>query len=224
MKVPPSSQRRGSEKVSALQQAKVMLHMNHLLGNNFVYDNVGLGWSTDELLENGKEKTAMVDLPGHTLERPNQVEVSIRGASKLDIMGLVKYLESGLAGLVSGKAAIDGVFNAFNALFREEPSKRFITYPKSTAYFSRIEGLCKPLDSTGGVLEAMRGIHQTVAFGFGRLSLNIDTKCSAFYAPGLALIDVAAAFCGTRERSQVTRGGCEEMMIGEVSYVRSSSG
>ena len=217
MRVPESSQRKGSEKVTAMQQTKVMLQTQHLWGSYFVYDNVSFGWSTEELFPEGGQRQSIVDLPGHTAAKPNQVEVAIRRCGKLNITQAVKYLESGGAGLNSGITDVDNVFKAFNALFREDPAQRFINFPKSTAYFARTQGLCKPLDSTGGVLEAMRGIYQAISFGFGKLSLNIDTKCCAFFTPGLALIDVAAAFCGTQDRSQITRGGCEESMIGKFS-------
>ena len=214
MRVPQSSQRRGSEKVSAMQQAKVMLQTKHLWGSYFVFDNVSFGWSTEELFPEGEERQSVVDLPGHTSAKPNQVEVAIRRHGKLNIAQAVDYLQAGGAGLNSGVAGVDDVFKALNALFREDPAQRFITFPKSTAYFARTQGLCQPLGSTGGVLEAMRGIYQAVSFGFGKLSLNIDTKCCAFFTPGLALIDVAAAFCGTQDPHRITRGGCEEGMIG----------
>lgn len=198
-----------------MQQTKVLIQTRHMWGQFFVYDGISIGWSTEDLIPDNKERTAMIDLPGHTKERPNQVEVAMRKSGKLNIRDLVSFLQSGSAGLVSGRQDIDEVFKALNALFRDDPSQRLITFPKSTAYFSRIDSLCKPLGSTAGVLEAMRGIHQSVSFGFGRLALNIDTKCAAFYTPGKCLVEVAAAFCGTSEPSQITRGGCEEMMVGE---------
>ena len=221
MRVPESSQRRGSEKVTTMQLAKVMQHTRHLWGAFFVFDGVSIGWSTEKLIEgpDATENKAVVELPGHTNERPNQVEITLRNAGKLNIRELVRYLESGGAGLASGKQAVDDVFRAFNALFRDEPSQRFITYPKSTAYFSRTDTLCMPLRSTAGVLEALRGIYQTVAFGFGRLALNIDTKCAAFYTPNKCLLDVAAAFCGAMDPSGITKEGCEEMITG--SYLAS---
>ena len=215
MRVPESSQRRGSEKVSAMQQAKVLSQDQHLWGKFFVFDGVSFGWSTEELFTDAEQKSALVDLPGHTNDRPNQVEVTTRRAGKLNIRELVNYLQSGRAGLASGKDEVDHVFKALNALFRDDAAKRFITFPKSTAYFSRIDSLCKPLQSTGGVLEAMRGIFQSVAFGFGRLALNIDTKCAAFYTPAMCLINVAAAFCGVRNPADISQASCEEQMTGK---------
>ena len=215
MKVPQSSQRRGSEKVTDMQTVKAMLASEHLWGNFFVFDGVSLGWSTEELLQGDEEQSTVINLPGHSDDKPNQIELTLEKTGKLNVRKLVEYLESGLAGLVSGHSDVDNVFKALNALFRDDPSKRLITFPKSSAYFSRVDTLCQPLTSTAGILEAMRGIHQSISFGFGRLALNIDTKCAAFYVPGKPLTEVAAAFCNARNPTDITRGGCEESMIGE---------
>ena len=220
MKVPPSSQRRGSEKVTALQTVKAMLVSQYLWGNFFIFDGVSLAWSTEELLQGDEEQSTVIDLPGHSIDRPNQIEITLKKTGKLNIRKLVEYLESGLAGLVSGNLDVDDVFKALNALFRDDPSKRLITFPKSSAYFSRVDTLCQPLASTAGVLEAMRGIHQSISFGFGRLALNIDTKCAAFYTPGKPMTEVAAAFCNVRNPAEITRGGCEESMIGKFGRYR----
>ena len=221
MVVPASSQRRGSDKVSAMQQAKVVLKAGQLWGENFVFDNVASGWSTDLLMPKSETRTARFDLDGHSNEKPNQVEVSLRNMGSLNIKDFVKYLRSsGSTGVTSGFKDIDDVFRALNAVYRQDPASRFITRPKSTAFFQRSPNLSLILQSTGGILEALRGAYQTVSYSFGRLCLNVDVTCSAFYVPDLCLVDVAKAMAGISSRQIITdlnstpmfREGCERLV------------
>ena len=197
MRVPPGSQRRGDDKVSAAQQAKVMMSSQNFFGPNFVFDNVSTGWSATELFPVGEYRDHMVILPGHTEEKPNQVEIRVRNSGKLNIRELVAYLEnSGLAGIATKNPDINDCFRAINALYRQDAAARFLSHPKSSAFFIRTPGLRLLLQSTGGILEALRGVFQTVSFAFNTLSLNVDTACTAFYVPDLRMIDVARAFAG----------------------------
>ena len=219
--VPVSSQRRGSEKVSAMQQAKVILRAQQLWGANFVFDNVALGWSTDLLMPISETRTTRLDLDDHTKEKPNQVEVSMRNTGTLNIRKFVNYLmKSGSSGVMSNDSAIEDVFKAFNAVYRQDPASRFITRPKSTAFFQRSPSLTLTLQSTGGILEALRGAFQAVSYSFGRLCLNVDVVCSAFYVPDLCVIDVAKAMAGISPRQNINdlgstpmfRQGCERLV------------
>ena len=226
--VPSSSQRRGSKKVSTTQQAKAVLRAQKLWGNNFVFDNVSLGWSTDLLMPIGESRTAFLDLDGHSAEKPNQVEVSIRNAGTLNIKKFVNYIStSKTSGVHSSDPEIDDTFKALNAIYRQDPAARFITRPKSTAFFVRSPSLSLTLQSTGGVLEALRGAFQTVSYSFGHLSLNVDVVCSAFYVPNLQMVEVAKAMAGIPPRQGLNeigstpmfRAGCERL-IGMFFVVR----
>ncbi|MCJ1286708.1 hypothetical protein MMC26_006054 [Xylographa opegraphella] len=226
--VPASSQRRGSDKVSAMQQAKAVLKAQRLWGNNFVFDNLSLGWSTDLLMPKGESRTAFLDLDGHTAEKPNQIEVSIRNTGALNIKKFVDYITSSkTSGVHSSDPEIEDTFKALNAIYRQDPASRFITRPKSTAFFIRAPSLSLTLQSTGGVLEALRGAFQAVAYSFGHLSLNVDVVCSAFYVPNLQMIKVAKAMAGISPRqgldeigsTSMFRAGCERL-IGMFFVVR----
>ena len=228
MVVPPSSQRRGSEKVTAMQQAKVVLVAKKLWGENFVFDGNTLGWGTDLLMKIGDSRTALIDLDGHNSEKPNQVEVSIRNSGPLNIRGFVDHLtSSGRSGTSVMDKSIEDVFKALGAIYRQDPASRFITRPKSTAFFVRSPGLTLSLASTGGILEALRGSFQAISFVFGKLCVNVDVVCSAFYTPDLCLVDVAKAFAQLGPRDDVSKAellptfqqGCERL-IGIYFVVR----
>ena len=228
MVVPASSQRRGNEKVSAMQQAKAVLKAQRLWGKNFVFDNVSLGWSTDLLMPIGESRTAFLDLDGCTAEKPNQVEVSIRNVGALNIKKFVHYITtSKSSGVHSGDPEIEDTFKALNAIYRQDPASRFITRPKSTAFFVRTPSLGLTLQSTGGVLEALRGAFQAVSYSFGQLSLNVDVVCSAFYVPNLSMVEIAKAMAGVSPRqglneigsTSMFRAGCERL-VGMFFVVR----
>jgi len=195
MAVPLSSQRRGSAKVTAMQQTKAMLQAVKLWGQNFVFDNVSLGWSgwsTDLLMEFGEEREATLALDGHTPENPNEITIIIRNAGTLNVRKVVQCLStSGRTGVANSVPAIEDCFKALNAVYRQDPASRFITRPKSTAYFHRVPSLCLPLQSTGGILEAMRGAFQAVSYSFGRLSLNVDVACCRSIDMGGCRLDLA---------------------------------
>ena len=196
MRVPVSSQRRGSEKVSAMQSAKASQQAKDLFGDGFVFDDVSLGWSRTELCPVGSERNATIQMPGHTAEKPNEVEIKIRNTGLLKIHRLVSYLESGRAGLATNDPEVDNCFKALSAVYRKDAARKFLSYPKSSAFFIRSPELSTVLHSTGGMLEAIRGIHQSLSFNFGRLSLNVDTACTAFFCPDKCLVDLVQAFAG----------------------------
>ena len=213
MAVPSSSQRRGSEKVSAMQQAKVLLRVQSLWGSSFVFDGVSLGWSPDLLMPNGESRSTTIDLDDHTAIKPNQVDIHVRCNGPLNIRGLVNYLMSGTSGLMAhDDPSIEDCFKMLNALFRQDPASRFITRPRSSAFFQRSPGLMMTLQSTGGILEALRGMYQSVAVSFNSLCLNVDVVASAFYTPDLCLVEVAGAYAGISTRQGLTQVATSDML------------
>jgi eukaryotic translation initiation factor 2C len=158
---------------------------------NIVFDgSFTLGWSVTEIIPAGAERKTMINLEDHTEARPNQLEVAIRNGGTLNIKKLAQYHQQGQ------KAKIDSQLQWLNAVFREDPATRFFCKPKGTTYFTRAPGLTMSLQSTGHVLEAIRGIHQSVSTAFGKLSLNVDVACTAFWVQDKPLIDILKAFAG----------------------------
>ena len=204
MHVPVSSQRRGSEKVSDMQQAKAILSMQSIIPKDFVFDGVSTGWSTEAMIAVGEHRMTVIDLPGHKQDRPNQVEVAIRNRGTLNVRGLVDFLMAvSTESASTSNSAVQECLKALNAVYRQDPASRYITRPKGTTYFLRKLGLVLPLQSTGGVLEALRGIHQAVSITCGKLTLNVDVATSAFYAEDMCMIDVAKAFAGISPRQDL---------------------
>ena len=210
MAIPAESQRRGSDKLTSMHFAKALDKAKDFLGSNFIFDGVSLGWSIDLLVDVSKEpKMRRIDLDGHSKDRPNQVDVALRNTGPLNIRALVDWLKSNKSGLMSYEnPKVEFVLKFLNATYRQDPASRLITRPKSSAFFQRSPNLSLTLQSTGGVLEALRGIHQAVQVSFGKLSLNIDVVCSAFFVPGLPMMDVVKAFAGASPRQQLDRSMC----------------
>jgi hypothetical protein len=215
MKVPPSSQLRGSDVVTPTQMAKVLLHdtVTSFWGKRFLFDGnstlsftwssgscgigVSLGWSPDEIVPIGETRTTVIDLPGGRPDRINQIEMSIRCTGTLNIAALVKCIQSGKIPLdPMGDTVLEGLLKWLGSLFRKDPSSRFVTRPNSNAYFERSRETSIPLHSTNGVLEAWRGMFQTVQIRFGRVTVNVDTATTAFWTPDKNLIDLCQALAG----------------------------
>ncbi|KAI9821210.1 MAG: hypothetical protein M1827_003944 [Pycnora praestabilis] len=210
MRVPGSSQRRGGEKVSSMQKAKVVLHdtVRSLWGSLFVFDGVSLGWSPKEFVPVGKECTTTIDLPGHTSEKPNQIQIAIRNNGPLDIGALVTYMKEGRIDLnPMGDATIEPLLKWLNAVFRKDPASRegWVTRPNANAYFERSRDTMMELRSTGGVLEALRGVFQTIQLRFGKVTLNVDTATTAFWTPDKNLIQLVHALAGIPPRENIER-------------------
>lgn len=215
MRVPASSQRRGSDKVSSFMQAKVFLNSQDLWGKFFVFDGA-TGWSPENLIpDSNEEKHAIVNLPGHTNEKPNQVEVAMRNVGHIKVSKMVDFIAKGNVGLACKDVAVEDCFKALNCLFRDDPSQRFLTVDKSSAYFIRTPGLVHRLESTGGVLEAIRGVYQSVSNAFGRPSLTIDTKTIAMFVPHQSLLDNATKISGVSDPARIDRSACEEALVGK---------
>ena len=214
MQVPASSQRRGDAKVSAMQQTKALLKASGFLGPEFVFDGVSSGWTSRLLMPVGETRTTMIDLEGHSSAHPNQVEVAVRNSGRLNIRELVDYLKKGHSGTMShGSPAVRDCFNALNSIYRHDPAARFIARRNSSAFFVRARGLTSTLQSTGGVLEALRGLFQAISYTFGALSLNVDVITSAFYVPDICMVDVAKAFAGITPYQSIDTVGRSAMFL-----------
>ena len=204
-----------------MQQTKALLKASSFLGPEFVFDGVATGWTTRLLMPVGETRTTVIDLEGHSSTRPNQVEVAIRNSGCLNLRKFVDYLKSGQLGtMYHVSPTIRDCLNALNSAYRQDPAIRFISTRNSSAFFVRAAGLTTTLQSTGGVLEALRGLFQTVDYTFGVLSLNVDVITSAFYVPDLCMVDVAKAFAGITPnqslesvgRSAIFLEGCERVV------------
>ncbi|KAI9783515.1 MAG: hypothetical protein M1839_003685 [Geoglossum umbratile] len=199
MRVPPSSQLRGSDVVTPTQMARVLLHesVTSFWGSRFLFDGVSLGWSPDEIVKIGETRTAIIDLPGGRPGRINQIEISVRCTGTLNIAQLVQSLRGGAIPLdPMGDTSLEGPLKWLGALFRKDPASRFVTRPNTNAYFDRSPGTSVSLQSTNGVLEALRGMFQTVQIRFGKLTVNVDTATTAFWAPDKDLVELCGALTG----------------------------
>ncbi|KAI9714677.1 MAG: hypothetical protein M1812_006342 [Candelaria pacifica] len=206
LKVPESSQRRGSDKVSSFQLARVLLNNTfaQFVGANFVFDGVSRGWSPKEFVSEGETKSTRIELEGHRPDKPNQIDVAIRNNGPLNIGLFVQYMRGQLIDLdPMGNLAIEPVLKWLNAIYRKDPASRFVTRPNTNAYFQRSPDTTMELTSTAGVLEAVRGMFQTVQLRFGRITLNVDTATTAFFVPGKALIELAHALTGVPPRDDI---------------------
>ncbi|KAI9783161.1 MAG: hypothetical protein M1816_001483 [Peltula sp. TS41687] len=196
MRVPVSSQRRGKSEVSAAQLDTVMRQdaVKAFFKDNFVFDGVSLGWSTTELLPINETRSTMIDLPGSTPDRPNEVEIQFRNVGTVNILALVKYImEKRIELDPMGNKEIEPTLKWLNAVYRQDPASKWVTRPGGSAYYDRAPGTFMSLRSTADVLEAVRGIYQTVQLRFGKLTINVDTATTAFWAPGKNLIELVHA-------------------------------
>ena len=144
-----------------------------------------------------ERRSTTVDLPGSIPDKPNQVDISILNTGLVNILALVKYvMEHKIELDPMGNRDIEPTLKWLNAVYRQNPASRWTTRPNSSAYYDRSPGTYVPLRSTAGVLEAVRGIFQTVQLRFGRLTINVDTATTAFWTPGKNLIELVHALMG----------------------------
>jgi eukaryotic translation initiation factor 2C len=158
-------------------------------------------------------------MEGHREDKPNVIEVSVRNKGTLCIRKLVEHLTLGNSGITSKDPDIVECFRFLNAVYRKDPASKWMTRPKSSAFYTRGAGLSQIIQSTGGILEAVRGIFQSVSFQFGHLCLNVDTSCTAFYVPDLNFATkILAAYTNCRDVSTLNNSPAtvesSERMIG----------
>lgn len=143
-------------------------------------------------------KRDIFDLPGSKPDRLNQVEIFLKNVECLDIWSLVNYITTAQIDLdPMGNRAIEPLLKWLNAVYRQDPASRWITHPNANAYFDKAEGTFIELRSAGKVLEAVRGIFQSVQIRFGRLTLNVDTATTAFWTPNKNFIELVQGLTGT---------------------------
>lgn len=182
-----------------LRRVLVNTTLVDFLGRYFVFDGVSLGFSPTVLMPVGESRSTTISLGERRDGKPNEVEIEVRNVGPLDIIGFLKYLKIGRFDLnPMGKPILEVILKYLNALFREGPARRMISRPNSNAFFQRSRETSMALGSTGGVLEALRGIYQTVLLRFSRLTVNVDTTATPYWIPDLMLIDCACALVGER--------------------------
>jgi hypothetical protein len=183
--VPPSSQARGSDKVTAQQMARVLVNevLIEFLGPNFVFDGVSLGWSPNELMPIGQSRTTTISLGQRRDNKPNEVEIQITCSGTLDIRSLVHYLTNGnIEPNPAGNPYLENQLKWLQAVFRSELMARMVSRPNSNAYFDRSPGTTMALQSTAGVLEARRGMY-LLAFLQDIHSLTPLTRFPTHFTP-----------------------------------------
>lgn len=104
-----------------------------------------------------------------------------------------------------GNPTIEPLIRWLNSVYRKDPSTRFASQPRSNAFFDRTPSTCLGLQSTAGLLEAIRGVFQSVQIRFGRLGLNVDTSTAAFYTPDKSLIELTRALTGLPPSEDIQR-------------------
>jgi hypothetical protein len=172
-KIPPECQLRGNDAVSAQQLARLLVTIDDFLGPDFVFDQVSKGWSPKSLFESPSE-TKEIDMGKRRDGGKNTIVVTISKSKILDIRGFVGWLRSGQYVLNPyGHQKMEDILKWLQATFRKEPAARFATKPNGNAYFARSPETSMALRSTNGVLEALRGVFQTMQIRFGRLTLNV---------------------------------------------------
>ena len=104
-----------------------------------------------------------------------------------------------------GNHRIEPLMRWLNSVYRKDPASRFHSRPRSNAFFERTPSTSLQLQSTAGLLEAIRGVFQTLQIRFGRLGLNVDTSTAAFYTADKNLIELVHGLSGLPPREDVQR-------------------
>lgn len=192
---------KGTDKVSTQQLARALMtqEITAFLGEDFVFDGVSLGWSPKQIIAVGTAETIVIELEKRRDGKPNSVEISLKSTGPLPIATLVNYIQNGKIELnPAGNDTIENILKWIQAVFRKDPANRFITRPNSSAYFDRSPETTMMLRSTKNVLEARRGVYQSMQLRFGRITLNVDTATTPFWVPGVCLIDTTCALMGVQ--------------------------
>jgi hypothetical protein len=181
--------------------ARVLLNFNlkSLLGDLFVFEGTSLGFSPELLVPIGEIQRTVISVGERKDKKPNEVEVAMKNKGPMNIGILVNRLQNRSLGMdPMGNTEVESMLKWLNCVYRDDPMKRMTTRPNNNAFFNRSKGTSTPLESTGGVLEAVRGIHQTMQYRFGQLTLNVDTVTAPFWVPEKGLIDCVCALMSLR--------------------------
>lgn len=165
-------------------------------GDDWVFDGVSIGWSPNQICPPDSPMTNIVAMEPRRDGLPNNIKIRVAQTGKLDILLLVQYLRAGNFDInPSGHPQLEIFHKWIGALFRKDPESRLTSKPNGSAYFDNHPATTFVLyKSTGGILEARRGVYQSFQMRFGRLTMNIDTSTTAFWVGGKNLVDSAAAF------------------------------
>ena len=192
--IPKSSQRPskrpGDRKISTAQVEEAVTKVEDGFLGQYLALNADFtqGWTTEEIPESTTGKSTIIDLSGHTAERPRQVQIDIRNTGSLDLNRFIDYLRS----KETFGPEVENWFKALNAIFRDDAACRWMSTQNSSNFFNRsVEG-----KRVAGIIEAVHGIHQAIRYTFGRLTLNVDVVCGSFYKSDMNLLEVLQTFLG----------------------------
>lgn len=199
--IPEDSRHKGSDLASSQQRARILLKREVLdvFGEHYVFDGVSLLWSPNVLFPEGKPRDVIVAMEPRRDGKPNNMQITLTHQGRLNVAALAKYMIAGHIELnPAGNVSLENSIKWLQAVFRKDPASRLVTRPNSNAYFDRSPQTTMALRSTAGVLEARRGVFQTMQIRFGVLTMNIDTATTPFWVPNTCLVVFAAALMGTQ--------------------------
>ena len=199
--IPEDSRHKGSELASSQQRARILLKREVLdfFGKDYVFDGVSLLWSPNLLFPEGESRIVRVAMETRRDGKPNDMEITLAQQGRLPMGGLAKYMIDGRIELdPAGNTSLENHIKWLQAVFRKDPASRLVTRPNSNAYFDRSPQTTMALRSTAGVLEARRGVFQTMQIRFGVLTMNVDTATTPFWVPNTCLVTFAAALMGVQ--------------------------
>ena len=128
------------------------------------------GFSPQCVVKPGEEVDKLCSLDSHRPERPDQVYVYVKNLGAVSVKNLVNFL------LGKPHADTSEQLHWLVSVFRQEPANKFITRPGASSFFHRTPTCVSQLENTGGVLQLLRGIYQSVQFGyFGLPTGNLQT-------------------------------------------------
>lgn len=201
IKVADDSVYKGKEEASAQQRARLLLKREVLdfFGDDYVFDGVSQVWSPKQIVQIGEVKQTVFAMEERRDRQPNNIVMTVTGKGRLQVATLAKYILGHPIELdPAANPDLENQIKWLQACFRKDPESRLVTRPNNNCYFDRVEGGFLPLPCTGGVLEARRGVFQTMQIRFGILTMNIDTATTPFYVPDKCLLDSAAAMANLK--------------------------
>jgi eukaryotic translation initiation factor 2C len=205
MRVPPESQIRGKSEPGLAQIERLWKtpSLLALVSSNFAFDGVSRGYSPNLFIPPNEERSTIITVgPPRRDGITNTVEVTMRNSGALNMKGVVDQTLAGHSSLDISGTDMDLPMQWLNTIFRKDPSSRMVTRPNSQAYFERNPATALILQSTGGMLQAVKGLFQTVQVRwFNRICLNVDTATSPFWIPNVCLIDLVSSLTSSNPSS-----------------------
>ena len=129
----------------------------------------------------------------------DSTKVCMKKTTVINLAALQEFLDARMA----WNEDVNCCVTFLDALLRSTPATVFSTTVGSNSFFDN--SIIANVHDIGAGVQLWKGVFQSARPGPGYMTLNVDVAHTAFYTPGMTVIDLLVANLNLRDEQDITR-------------------